>query len=152
MRRLFPIIIVLPLVAGCAMFRPTDASWVDASAETDAGLLSEAIVAFVAQSVPQQGTVVDVAAPPEAQSKNVITVQIREQLTGRGYRLEGPDSGPRHRLRYVITQHQDRILLRVTLEGPEVGSCVMSVVFGRDGAGRLHAAGPVTMRRKGEVL
>ena len=133
------------LLTGCGLFRATG-SWVELSAESDSGPVSEAIVVFVAQSVPENGAAIILAAPPSEQSGNRVSIEVREKLLARGYQLaDGTSSG--HRLRYLVSKYGDRTLLRVSMNDTEA-----SVLFARDAAGALRADAPLTMRQKGKVL
>jgi hypothetical protein len=138
-------ILAAALLASCTLFRPTS-SWVELAEDADAGPLSEAITAFVAEAVPERGAVIALAAPPEEQGGNLITLQLGEKLTARGYRLAGADDiGGRH-LRYLVSRYGEGVLLRVTLDGAEI-----SVIFARDAGGVLKAAAPLAMRQKAEM-
>ena len=132
------------LLAGCALFRP-NGSWVEMDAGMEVAPISDAIVVFVAQSVPQAGAAIVIAPVPEAQTSHPLAVEVRQKLTARGYRLDADGQG-RH-LHYLVSPYRDQILLRVSLDGQEC-----SVLFGRDNAGRLRAAAPLAMRQKGETL
>ena len=132
------------LLAGCALFRP-NGSWVEMDAGMEVAPISDAIVVFVAQSVPQAGVAIVLAPVPEAQTSHPLAVEVRQKLTARGYRLDADGQG-RH-LHYLVSPYRDQILLRVSLDGLEC-----SVLFGRDDAGRLRAAAPLAMRQKGETL
>ena len=133
------------LLAGCGLFRPTG-SWVELAAESDSGPLSEAIVVFVAQSVPENGASIVLASAPSEQNGNRVSLEVREKLLTRGYQLA--DNGTAgHRLHYYVSKYGDRTLLRVTLNDTEA-----SVLFARDAGGALRAAAPLTMRQKGKVL
>ncbi len=146
MRALCILLLLVPL-AGCAMFRPIGGSWVEPTAESEAEPLSETIVAFVAEFVPQAGAAIELVAPPERQAANMLTLQLRSKLAARGYKLEAQGAGARHRLKYVVSRFGDRLLLRVALDGVEA-----SVLFGWDDGGALRAAGPLSMRKQGQVL
>ena len=140
------LLIAAVMLASCSIFRPVG-SWVELSDESDAGQVSEAVAVFVAQSVPESGAVIELAAVPAEQSANRLTGLIREKLTGRGYRLDPDGGAPHHRLHYLVSRFGDQILLRVNLDGLEC-----SVLFGRDGSGQLRASAPLAMRQKEKSL
>jgi hypothetical protein len=146
MRRLFITLILVPfiaLLAGCVMFRPLG-SWVELRVESDAAPLAEAIVVFVAQSISEPNAAIALADLPQTQLGNPLTRQVEAELTGRGYRLAPQAS---HHLCYWVSQYGDQILLRVTLDATEI-----AVLFDRDESRVLHAATPLSMRRKGRGL
>jgi uncharacterized lipoprotein YajG len=144
MRRVLLPVVAAALLAGCGLFRP-NGSWVEMDAGMEVAPIADAIVVFVAQSVPQTGATIVLAPVPEAQTSHPLAAEVREKLTARGYRL-GADGQGRH-LRYLVSPYRDQILLRVSLDGLEC-----SVLFGRDDTGRLGAAAPLAMRQKGETL
>ena len=140
------IIITAGLLASCTMFRPSG-SWVELSDEADAGPLSDAIVACVAEAAPQRGAIIELASLPEGQAGNPLTLQIREKLSQHGYRFASPGAAGQHHLQYLVNRYGRDVLLRITLDGVEV-----SVLFARDAGGSLKAAAPLAMRQKGKVL
>ena len=121
-------------------------SWVELTSDADSGPLSDAIVVFVAQSVPTAGATIAIAELPAEQGGSRLSVEVREKLISRGYRPEVGDEGV-HRLRYLVTRYGERILLRVTVNDTEA-----SVLFARDSAGALRADTPLTMRQIGKIL
>jgi hypothetical protein len=141
-RALLPALAAI-LLAGCVLFRP-NGSWVEMDAGMEVAPIADAIVVFVAQSVPQAGAAIVIAPVPEAQTSHPLAVEVRQKLTARGYRL-GADGQGRH-LHYLVSPYRDQILLRVSLDGLEC-----SVLFGRDDTGRLRAVAPLAMRQKGET-
>ena len=140
------IIIAAGLLASCTMFRPNN-SWVELADNADAGPLSDAIVACVAEAAPQRGAVIELASLPEAHASNPVTLQIREKLTQRGYRFASLEAAGQHHLQYWVSRYGQEVLLRLTLDGVEA-----SVLFARDANGALKAAAPLAMRQKGKVL
>jgi hypothetical protein len=139
------VIIAAGLLASCTVFRPNN-SWVELADDADAGPLSDAIVACVAEAAPQRGAVIELASLPEEQSGHVVAVQIREKLSQRGYRFAGPEAAGQHNLRYLVSRYGQDVLLRITLDGVEV-----SVLFARAAGGALKASAPLAMRQKGKA-
>jgi hypothetical protein len=139
------IIIAAGLLASCTMFRPSG-SWVELTDEPDAGPLSDAIVACVAEAAPQRGAIIELASLPEEQAGNPVTLQIREKLTQRGYRFASLEAAGQHHLQYWVSRYGQEVLLRVTLDGVEA-----SVLFARDANGALKAAAPLAIRQKGKA-
>jgi hypothetical protein len=141
--RLLLIFALTLALAGCGLFQPMG-SWVELTSDADCGPLSDAIVVFVAQSVPTAGATIAIAELPAEQGGSRLSVEVREKLISRGYRPEVGDEGV-NRLRYLVTRYGERILLRVTVNDTEA-----SVLFARDSAGTLRADTPLTMRQKGK--
>lgn len=142
---LMAVILAAGVLASCGLVRP-NISWVEIAAETDAGPLSDAIVDFAVQVLPQSGTAIALTALPDEQAGNALTAQLRSKLAARGYRLDPDGDKPQHRLDYQVTPYADRTLLRITLDGFQA-----SRLFSRDAAGKLEAAAPIAMRRKEDL-
>lgn len=136
--------VALMALAGCAIFRPTG-SWIELGENRDAGPLADAIASFVAETVPQPGAPIALIPPPPEQSGHLLTVQLREALAKRGFKLDDEGTENVHPLRYRVSSYQGGILLRVTLGGTEA-----STLFTRDSAGVLQASAPLALRRKGK--
>jgi hypothetical protein len=139
-------IIIVCLLAGCALMRPTG-SWVELGQQTDAEPLSEAIVAFAAEAPTEPGAIIALAPVPEDQAANDLTLKVREKLLARGYRLgeQGPANGAP--LTYVVSNYRGQVLLRVTFRETQI-----SVLFVRDSGGTLRVSAPLARREKGKVL
>ena len=139
------VIIAAALLASCALFRPVG-SWVEIAVEGDAAPISEAIVIFVAQSVPEAGATIVLAPPPADQQDNLVSRQVREELSGRGYTLAGAGSTG-HQVSYLVSKYGEQVLLRMTLDRTEA-----SVLFARDATGALRASAPLAMRQKNGAM
>ena len=142
---LMAVILTAGVLASCAFLRP-NISWVEIGAEGDAGPLSDAIVAFTLEALPQSGTAIALTAPPEEQAANPLTAQLRSKLAARGYKLDPQSDTPQHRLGYQVTPYAEQTLLRISLDGLEV-----SRLFTRNAAGTLVAVAPLAMRRKEDL-
>ncbi len=145
-RRLLLAIFLIGLLAGCALLRPVG-SWVELTHEADAEPLSEAIVAFVADSQNEPGATIALAAVPEVQAANPLTQRVREKLMARGYQLSEPEGADGAALTYVVSRYGKQVLLRASFRQTAV-----SVLFARDGNGALRASAPLARREKGKVL
>ena len=142
---LIAVIIAAALTASCGLFRPVG-SWVEIAVEGDATPISEAIVVFVAQSASEAGATIVLAPPPADQQDNLVSRQVREKLSGRGYTLA--DAGASgHRVSYLVSQYGEQVLLRMTFDRIEA-----SVLFGRDATGALRASAPLAMRQKNGAM
>jgi hypothetical protein len=139
-------LIVVGLLAGCALMRPTG-SWVELGQQVDAEPLSEAIVAFAAEAPTEPGAMIALAPVPEDQAANGLTLKVREKLLARGYRLgeQGPANGAP--LTYVVSSYRGQVLLRATFRETQI-----SLLFVRDNGGTLRASAPLARREKGKVL
>jgi hypothetical protein len=144
--RLFSTIIIVALLAGCALMRPTG-SWVELGHQADAEPLSEAIVAFAAEGLTEPGATIALAPVPEEQTANALTLKVREKLLARGYRLA--DTGPANGtpLTYIVSSYRGQVLLRANFR-----QTAISVLFVRDGGGTLRASAPLARREKAKVL
>ncbi len=85
-RRWLPAIVIVGLLAGCALLRPST-SWVELAQDADAEPLSEAIVVFVAEALSNPGANVALAPVPEDQAANRLTMRVSEKLLARGFRI-----------------------------------------------------------------
>ena len=142
---LIAVIVAAVLTASCGLFRPVG-SWVEIAVEGDATPISEAIVVFVAQSAPEAGATIVLGPPPADQQDNLVSRQVREKLSGRGYTLA--DAGASgHRVSYLVSKYGEQVLLRMTLDRIEA-----SVLFGRDASGALRASAPLAMRQKNGAM
>lgn len=138
------LIVLAGCLASCAIFRPT-ASWIEVGEERDVGPLTEAIVSLVVENLSQPSAPIALVPPPPEQNGHLLTLQLREALTNRGFRLDDEGTENVHSLRYLVSSYQGGILLRVTLDGTEA-----STLFTRDSAGALRAAAPLALRQKGK--
>ena len=144
--RLVLAIIIVGLLAGCALMRPTG-SWVELGHHADAEPLSEAIVAFAAEALTEPGATIALAPVPDEQTANGLTLKVREKLLARGYRLSESSSADGAPLTYVVSSYRGQVLLRASLRQTEI-----SVLFVRDSGGTLRANAPLARREKGKVL
>jgi hypothetical protein len=139
-------IIVVGLLAGCALMRPAG-SWVELGQQADAEPLSEAIVAFATEALTEPGATIVLAPVPEDQAANGLTLKIREKLLARGYRLGESSPVDGASLTYVVSSYRGQVLLRAAFHRTEI-----SVLFVRDGGGTLRASAPLARREKAKVL
>jgi hypothetical protein len=132
--RLVLAIIIVGLLAGCALMRPTG-SWVELSHQGDAEALTE------------PGAAIVLAPVPEEQTANSLTLKVREKLLARGYRLSESGSADGAPLTYVVSSYRGQVLLRASFRQTEI-----SVLFVRDTGGTLRANAPLARRERGKVL
>jgi hypothetical protein len=131
------------LQAGCAL--GPDSSYVAALQQpADARVLAESIAEFVAMRLPSASSTVALDPTPAAQTGNMITPDLVEDLQRRGFAVVEsgrPVTPAAHRLRYLVTLLDSGALVRLTLDGGTQGARF----FARNTAGDLQSGGPYTV-------
>jgi hypothetical protein len=136
---LMVLILVAPLLGGCALMM-ADRSWSVELRDDDAQVVAETIAALVADRIQADGKPINVAAAGIA-SHGQLEARLATALKSRGFRVDPPEVGTGHTLRYLLTLYGDGYLLRVTLDDAEA-----STILARGDNGELLAAAPLALR------
>jgi hypothetical protein len=126
-------------LGGCALMM-ADRSWSVELKDNDAHVVAETIAALVADRIQADGKPISVAAAGIA-SHDQLEARLAIALKGRGFRVDPPETGEEHALRYLLTLYGDGYLLRVTLDDVEA-----STILARGDNGELLAAAPLALR------
>ena len=128
-------------LAGCAV--GPDQSFVsESTAPPDAEVLAGGIAEFVGYRIPSGGKVT-LAPMAFEQAADSVTLVLRAEFEHQGLTVVPADKAGAnvHRLRYLVTELDGGMLVRVTLDGAATGARY----FARNTAGALQPAGPYTV-------
>jgi hypothetical protein len=141
MAKLALILFVLasPLLGGCALMM-ADRSWSVELKDNDAQVVAETIATLVADRIQADGKPISVS-PAGIASHDSLEVRLATALQSRGFRVDQPETGEEHALRYLLTLYGEGYLLRVTLDDTEA-----STILARGDNGELLAAAPLALR------
>jgi hypothetical protein len=141
MARLALILFVLasPLLGGCALMM-ADRSWSVELKDDDAQVVAETIAALVADRIQADGQPIMVT-PAGIASHDGLEARLATALKSRGFRVDPPETGEGHALRYLLTLYGEGYVLRVTLDDAEA-----STILVRGDNGELLAAAPLALR------
>jgi hypothetical protein len=136
---LMVLILAAPLLGGCALMM-ADRSWSVELKDDDAQVVAETIAALVADRIQADGKPI-IVTPAGIASHDGLEARLATALKSRGFRVDPPETGEGHTLRYLLTLYGEGYLLRVTLDDAEA-----STILARGDNGELLAAAPLALR------
>ena len=142
MKTMALVIAATALLAGCAVFRSDNSSWIDGVPESDAAPLSAQIADLTAGRVAR-GEKVRLAEPRDNAAGRAVDAGLKDALAERGITVagDGEDGKTAHTLRYIVTPYGSDLLLRVRLDNQEAATVLV-----RGPSGGLAPQAPLSVR------